>query len=71
LFEFQVRRPGHFFFLKADFAKKRVNVRQAEVNVWGMVKALHAFTGVQMDAIRGTGRSLPFGLIRWMSSPPV
>jgi len=28
LFDFQVRRPGHFFFIKADFAQKRVNVRQ-------------------------------------------
>jgi len=49
LFEFQVRRPGHFFFIKADFAKKRVNVRQSDVNLWGVIKVLHTFTGVLDD----------------------
>src|SRR6266404_4348326 len=48
-FEFQVRRPGHFVFIKADFAKKRVTVRQIDVNLWGVIKVLHVFTGVQMD----------------------
>ena len=51
-FDFQVRRPGHFFFIKADLAQKHVTVRQAEVNQWGVIKALHAFTGVQMDDAR-------------------
>ena len=48
-FEFQARRPGHFFFLKADLEQHRVSVRQAEVNLWGVIKVLHTFTGVQMD----------------------
>src|SRR5437016_5699513 len=48
-FDFQVRRPGHFFFIKADFAKKRVTVRQDDVNLWGVIKVLHTFTGVQLD----------------------
>jgi hypothetical protein len=48
-FDFQVRRPGHFFFIKADLAKKRVAVRQSDVNLWGVMKVLHTFTGVQMD----------------------
>jgi len=51
-FEFQVRRPGHFFFIKADLERNRVSVRQAEVNLWGVIKVLHAFTGVQMDDAR-------------------
>ena len=51
-FEFQVRRPGHFFFIKADLAKKRVTVRQSDVNLWGVIKVLHAFTGVQRDDAR-------------------
>jgi hypothetical protein len=54
LFEFQVRRPGHFFFIKADFARKRVSVRQSDVNLWGVIKVLHTFTGVQMDDPRNT-----------------
>lgn len=48
-FEFQVRRPGHYFFIKADLAQKRVSVRQSDVNLWGVMKVLHTFTGVQMD----------------------
>ncbi len=54
LFEFQVRRPGHFVFLKADFVNKRVSVRQSDVNLWGVIKVLHTFTGVQMDDPRNT-----------------
>ena len=54
VFEFQVRRPGHFYFLKADWKQGRVAVRQAEVNGWGVVKVLHAFTGVQTDDPRNT-----------------
>jgi hypothetical protein len=49
LFDFQVRRPGYFFFIKADFARKRVNVRQSNVNLWGVMKVLHVFTGVLDD----------------------
>jgi len=48
-FEFQVRRPGHFFFLKADLAQKRVTVRQADVNLWGVIKVLHVFSGASID----------------------
>jgi hypothetical protein len=51
-FDFQVRRPGHFFFIKADLARKRVTVRQCDVNLWGVIKVLHTFTGVQMDDAR-------------------
>src|SRR5262249_41730951 len=54
LFEFQVRRPGHFFFIKADLARKRVAVQQSDVNLWGVMRALHAFTGVQMDDPRNS-----------------
>jgi hypothetical protein len=54
LFEFQVRRPGHFFFIKADLARKRVAVRQSDVNLWGVIKVLHTFTGVQMDDPRNS-----------------
>ena len=53
-FEFQVRRPGHFFFIKADLARKRATVRQADVNLWGVIRALHTFTGVQMDDPRNS-----------------
>ena len=51
-FEFQVRRPGHFFFIKADLAQERVTLRQSDVNLWGVIKVLHTFTGVQMEDAR-------------------
>ena len=54
LFEFQVRRPGHFFFINADLARKRAQVRQADVNLWGVMQALHSFTGVQIADPRNT-----------------
>ena len=47
--EFQVRRPGHFYFLKADLAQHRVTLRHSEVNLWGVMKALHVFSGVSLD----------------------
>jgi hypothetical protein len=53
-FEFQVRRPGHFYFLKADLEQLRVSVRHSEVNLWGVMKALHVFSGVQLDDPRQT-----------------
>src|ERR1039458_7541349 len=34
--DFRVRRPRHFFFIKADLAQKRVPLRQADVNLWGV-----------------------------------
>ena len=48
-FDFQVRRPGHFFFIKANLAQKRVAVRQSDVNLWGVIRVLHTFTGIQVD----------------------
>jgi hypothetical protein len=48
-FEFQVRRPGVYFFIKADFNQKRATIREAEVNVWGVIRTLHVFSGMQMD----------------------
>lgn len=53
-FEFQVRRPGHYFFINADLARKRVAVQQSDVNLWGVIRVLHTFTGVQMDDPRNT-----------------
>ncbi|SPE54197.1 membrane hypothetical protein [Verrucomicrobia bacterium] len=48
-FDFQVRRPGHFFFIKADLARKRVTVQQDDVNLWGVMRVLHTFTGIPVE----------------------
>jgi hypothetical protein len=51
-FDFQVRRPGHYYFIKADLALNRVTLRHSEVNLWGVMKVLHVFSGVQLDDVR-------------------
>ena len=51
-FDFQVRRPGHFYFIKADLTQSRVALRHSEVNLWGVMKALHVFSGVSLDDSR-------------------
>ena len=51
-FDFQVRRPGHYYFIKADLAINRVTLRHSEVNLWGVMKVLHVFSGVQLDDVR-------------------
>lgn len=48
-FVFQVRRPGHYYFVKADLALNRVTLRHSEVNAWGVMKVLHVFSGVSLD----------------------
>lgn len=52
--EFQVRRPGHFFFINANWAQGHAAVRRSDVNLWGVMKALHAFTGNVADDPRNT-----------------
>lgn len=52
--EFQVRRPGRFFFIKADWALGSATVRQADVNLWGIMKAFHIFDGNVADDPRNT-----------------
>ncbi|MBW3630151.1 MAG: PepSY-associated TM helix domain-containing protein [Gemmatimonadetes bacterium] len=47
-FAFQVGRPGHVFDVEANLATGRAEVKQIEVNVWGIMSALHHFTGVKI-----------------------
>jgi hypothetical protein len=51
-FTFQVRRPGDYYFLSADLGQQRVTIRHVVVNLWGVSKVLHTFTGVQLDDAR-------------------
>ena len=52
--DFQVRRPGHFFFIKANWAESKATVRQADVNLWGIMKFLHVFDGNVADDPRNS-----------------
>jgi hypothetical protein len=47
--DFQVTRPGHTINVEADLLGRRAEVKEIRVNAWGVLSALHHFTGVSMD----------------------
>jgi hypothetical protein len=47
--DFQVRRPRHLYFIKANWAQKHAAVIQNDVNLWGVMKFLHVFDGNVAD----------------------
>jgi hypothetical protein len=52
--DFQVRRPGHFFFIKADWAQEHAVVQRSDVNLCGVMKILHTFSGNVADDSRNS-----------------
>src|SRR5882672_10090472 len=51
-FDFQVRRPGHYYFIKSDLAQNRVTLRHSEVNASGVMNVPHVFSGASPEAAR-------------------
>lgn len=49
-FDFQVVRPGRVFRVQARLDSVRATVTEIRLNAWGVMDALHKFTGVRMDA---------------------
>jgi hypothetical protein len=47
-FEFRVTRPGYGYDISTDLAQNRVTVHSYKLNVWGLIRVLHTFTGVRM-----------------------
>ena len=47
--DFQVRRPRHLYFIKANWAQRHAAVIQNDVNLWGVMKFLHVFDGNVAD----------------------
>ena len=47
--DFQVVKPGHVFRVEARLDSARASVTEIRVNAWGVLDALHKFTGVRMD----------------------
>jgi hypothetical protein len=47
-FGFQVTRPGSTIQVDADLVTGRAEVKEIRVNAWGVLSALHHFTGVSM-----------------------
>ena len=48
-FEFQVVKPGRVVRVQARLDSSRASVTMIRLNGWGVVDALHKFTGVKMD----------------------
>jgi hypothetical protein len=50
-FDFRVTMPGRITNIKTDLVKGEAIIQRIDVNWWGVVKMLHAFTGVRETAI--------------------
>jgi hypothetical protein len=50
--EFRVTRPGRVFDIKADIEQKQAAIKQTDVNAWGVMRALHTFSGVRRNDTR-------------------
>lgn len=48
-FDFQVVKPGQVFRVETRLDSARARVTEIRLNAWGVVDALHKFTGVKMD----------------------
>jgi hypothetical protein len=48
-FDFQVVRPGKVFRVAARLDSARARVTEIRLNAWGVLDALHKFTGMRMD----------------------
>ena len=51
-FTFQVNRPGLSLDVKADLRTGRATVQRTELNGWGVIHALHTFTGAPATDLR-------------------
>jgi hypothetical protein len=48
-FDFQVVKPGHVYRIETRLDGAQARVTETRVNAWGVLDALHHFTGVRMD----------------------
>jgi hypothetical protein len=51
-FTFQVVKPGQSFRVAADFPAARASITHIQLNTWGVMDALHKFTGVKLGEPR-------------------
>ena len=57
--DFRASRPGHIFEIKTDLDRERATVQRIDVNAWGAMRALHAFTGVRAGDARNQRDWIP------------
>lgn len=49
-FDFRVQRPGRTVDVRVDVAGQVATVQETRVNSWGVLRALHTFTGTRANA---------------------
>lgn len=47
---FDVNRPGQMNHVTVDLTGQRAEVRQIQINAWGVLRVLHTFSGVRMNS---------------------
>jgi hypothetical protein len=47
--DFAVNRPGRLFRISADLVQNRVSIQQTDINSWGVINALHTFSGTRAN----------------------
>lgn len=50
--DFRASRPGHIFEIKTDLDREHAVIQRIDVNVWGVIRILHTFTGVRAGDAR-------------------
>jgi len=50
--DFRMSRPGHFVDVRADLAKRTAAITETRYNGWGVLRSLHTFNGVGVNAPR-------------------
>lgn len=53
-FDFRVQRPGRVVHVRVDAAKRTAVVQEIRVNGWGVIRALHTFTGTRANVPTAT-----------------
>ncbi len=47
--DFNVNRPGRMNRIRVDFVQRRAAVQQIDINSWGVMNALHTFSGTRTN----------------------
>ena len=53
---FRVSRPGHISEISTDLTQGHTRIETSEVNLWGVMRVLHTFTGVRLNDAAGNQR---------------
>ncbi len=64
-FDFRASQPGRIYEVKAEFTRRKASVQRIELNAWGVMRILHAFTGVRLGDSRNSRDWVVTSLWAW------